>query len=143
MPKPTSPPSTESAQALIDAKVAALADWRGATLQRLRELIVQAVPEVVEEWKWDTPVWSHHGIICTGEVYKKVVKLTFAKGASVADSTVLFNSSLDGKVRRAIDVKEGEAVDEEAFRVLIRAAATVNEAAQQGKKPKGSATRPE
>ena len=118
---------------LIDAKLQALGDWRGALLARLRSLITQADPGVIEEWKWDTPVWSHHGIICTGETYKKVVKLTFAKGASVADPSSLFNSSLEGNVRRAIDFAEGAHVDEGALQNLIRAAIAVNRAASRGK----------
>lgn len=117
------------AAALIDARIAALGDWRGELLARLRALIRQAVPEVVEEWKWAVPVWSHHGLICTGEAYKQVVKMTFAKGATLADPAGLFNSSLEGKVRRAIDFREGEALDTNALKALIRAAAALNEAA--------------
>jgi len=117
-----------SASALIDAKIEALADWRGALLARLRTLVRQAVPGVVEEWKWQTPVWSHHGLICTGETYKKAVKMTFAHGASVEDPAGLFNSSLEGKVRRAIDFHEGEALDEAALTALFQAAAAWNEA---------------
>ena len=122
--------STEvgSASALIDDKIAGLADWRGELLAQLRALIQEAVPEVVEEWKWATPVWSHHGIICTGETYKKAVKMTFAKGASVPDPAGLFNSSLDGKVRRAIDFNEGDKLDKKALAALIRAAAALNKA---------------
>jgi hypothetical protein len=116
----------EAASRLIDAKIEGLGDWRGKTLARLRALIREADPDGVEEWKWGGPVWSHDGIICTGETYKKVVKLTFAKGASVADPAGLFNSSLDGNVRRALDVHEGEEVDADAFKALIRAAAGVN-----------------
>ncbi len=115
-----------SPASLIDAKIQALGDWRGPMLARLRRLITQAEPGVTEEWKWDTPVWSHHGIVCTGEVYKKVVKLTFAKGASVADPAQLFNASLEGRVRRAIDFAEGAAVDEAALQALVRAAIAVN-----------------
>lgn len=111
---------------LIDARIAELGGWRGETLARLRALIREADPEVVEEWKWNVPVWSDHGIICTGEAYKAAVKLTFAKGASVADPKGLFNSSLEGAVRRAIDVRESEAIDEAAFKALIRAAAELN-----------------
>ena len=118
---------------LIDAKLQALGDWRGELLARLRGLITKADSGVIEEWKWDTPVWSHHGIICTGETYKKVVKLTFAKGASVADPSGLFNSSLEGKVRRAIDFPEGAQVDDGALQDLIRAAIAVNRAASRGK----------
>ena len=110
----------------IDARIRELDDWRGKTLARLRALIKQADPEVVEEWKWNVPVWSHDGIICTGETYKTHVKLTFAKGARVKDPAKLFNSSLDGNTRRAIDFREGAAVDEDALRKLIRAAVEVN-----------------
>ena len=112
---------------LISRKIAELGDWRGETLARMRKLIQQAVPDVVEEWKWmGTPVWSHDGIICTGESYKSVVKLTFAKGASLKDPAKLFNSSLDGNVRRAIDVHEGEKINEQALKALVRAAAEFN-----------------
>ena len=112
---------------LIDARIKELTDWRGETLARLRVLIKQADPEVVEEWKWQgVPVWSHAGIICTGETYKNVVKMTFAKGASLADPAGLFNSSLDGNTRRAIDVHEGEKIDEKALKALIRAAVALN-----------------
>jgi hypothetical protein len=117
----------QSASELISRKIAELGDWRGETLGRMRKLIKEADPEVVEEWKWmGTPTWSHDGIICTGESYKNVVKLTFAKGASLKDPARLFNASLDGKVRRAIDIREGEEVDEHAFKALIREAVTVN-----------------
>ena len=117
----------QSASELIDKRIAELGDWRGETLNRMRKLIKEAVPDVVEEWKWmGTPVWSHDGIICTGESYKSIVKLTFAKGASLKDPTKLFNSSLDGNVRRAIDIHEGEEVDAGAFKALIRAAAALN-----------------
>ena len=111
---------------LIDARIEELADWRGKTLSRLRALIKQADPEVVEEWKWGVPVWSHDGIICTGESYKSAVKLTFAKGASLKDPSKLFNSSLEGSTRRAIDFREGDDVDEGAFKRLISAAAALN-----------------
>ncbi len=111
---------------LIDERIEELGDWRGKTLSQLRALIKQADPEVVEEWKWGGPVWSHDGLICTGESYKKVVKLTFAKGAAVADPSGLFNSSLEGNTRRAIDVSEGEKIDEKAIKALIRAAVTLN-----------------
>ena len=111
---------------LIDARIKELDDWRGKTLARVRALIRQADPGVVEEWKWNVPVWSHDGIICTGETYKSAVKLTFAKGAAVADPSGLFNSSLEGNVRRAIDIHEGDDIDEDALRKLIRAAAAVN-----------------
>ncbi|MDQ6639295.1 MAG: DUF1801 domain-containing protein [Pseudomonadota bacterium] len=112
---------------LIDARIKELDDWRGKTLSRVRALIKQADPEVVEEWKWRVPVWSHDGLICTGEAYKSAVKLTFAKGASLEDPSGLFNSSLDGNVRRAIDLHEGDEIDEAAFKTLIRAAAALNE----------------
>jgi hypothetical protein len=115
-----------SASERISQRIAELGDWRGETLARMRKLIAEADPEVVEEWKWNVPVWSHAGILCTGETYKAVVKLTFAKGASLDDPTGLFNSSMEGKVRRAIDIHEGEIVDEKAFKALIRAAAAAN-----------------
>jgi hypothetical protein len=125
----------ESASELISKRISDLGDWRGTTLSRMRELIREADPEVVEEWKWmGTPVWSHAGIICTGESYKSVVKLTFAKGASLKDPARLFNSSLEGNVRRAIDIHEGEKVDESAFKELVRAAVALNSSA----KPKRS-----
>src|SRR5204863_6383036 len=112
---------------LIDEKIAELGDWRGETLSRMRKLIQEADPDVVEEWKWmGTPIWSHDGILCTGETYKKVVKLTFAKGASLKDPARLFNSSLDGKVRRAIDIHEGEEVDAPAFKALVLQAVALN-----------------
>jgi hypothetical protein len=118
----------ESASKLIDARIQELGDWRGKTLSRLRTLIKQADPKVVEEWKWGgVPVWSHDGLICTGETYKNVVKMTFAKGASLKDPSRLFNSSLDGNVRRAIDFREGDEIDEEALKGLVRAAVTLNE----------------
>ena len=117
------------ASELISQRIAALGDWRGDTLARMRRLIQEADPDVVEEWKWmGTPVWSHDGIICTGESYKKVVKLTFAKGAALSDPTGLFNASLDGNVRRAIDIAEGEPVDETAFKSLVREAIALNSA---------------
>jgi hypothetical protein len=117
----------QSASGLISKKIAELGDWRGKTLSKMRKLIKEADPEAVEEWKWrGTPVWLHDGIICTGESYKKVVKLTFAKGASLKDPARLFNSSLDGNVRRAIDIHEGEKVDESAFRALVRQAVALN-----------------
>src|SRR6187551_3517979 len=117
----------QSPSELISKKIAALGDWRGKTLSRMRKLIKKADPDVVEEWKWmGTPVWSHDGIICTGESYKKVVKLTFAKGASLKDPTRLFNSSLDGNVRRAIDIHEGEEVGAAAFKALVRQAVALN-----------------
>lgn len=111
---------------LIDERIRLHDDWRGETLARLRAIIKQADPEVVEEWKWNVPVWSHDGLLCTGEVYKSVVKLTFAKGASLADPKGLFNSSLDGKVRRAIDFREGDRVNATALKALIRAAVKHN-----------------
>lgn len=114
------------ASRLIDARIEELADWRGETLARVRALIKEADPAVVEEWKWDIPVWSHDGIICTGETYKKVVKLTFAKGARLKDPAALFNSSLEGNVRRAIDIHEGEKLDERAFKALIQSAVALN-----------------
>jgi hypothetical protein len=118
---------SQPASELISQKIAELGDWRGETLSRMRQLIRAADPDVVEEWKWmGTPVWSHDGIICTGESYKKVVKLTFAKGASLKDPAHLFNSSLDGNVRRAIDIHEGEKVDEPAFKALVRQAIALN-----------------
>lgn len=120
--------STEGqlASELIDKRIAELGDWRGETLSRMRKLINEADPDVVEEWKWSNPVWSHDGIICTGESYKSTVKLTFAKGASLKDPGKLFNSSLDGNTRRAIDVHEGKEVDAGAFKALIRAAVALN-----------------
>jgi len=118
---------SQPASELISKRIAELGDWRGKTLGRMRKLIKAAIPDVVEEWKWrGTPVWSHDGIICTGESYKSVVKLTFAKGASLKDPARLFNSSLDGNVRRAIDIHEGEEVDAAAFRALVREAAALN-----------------
>jgi hypothetical protein len=122
----------QSASELIDQRIAELGDWRGATLSRMRKLIKQADPEVVEEWKWrkashpGVPVWSHNGLICTGESYKSIVKLTFAKGASLHDPAKLFNASLEGNTRRAIDIHEGEEVDAGAFKALIRAAVALN-----------------
>jgi len=113
---------------MIDERIDGLGDWRGEMLGRLRALIKSADPDVVEEWKWAVPVWSHDGLICTGETYKKAVKLTFAKGASVKDPSKLFNSSLEGNTRRAIDFHEGDKVDEKAFKALIRAAVAVNKA---------------
>jgi len=116
----------DSPSQLIDARIAELGDWRGETLARVRSLVKEADPEVVEEWKWRVPVWSHDGIICTGEAYKKAVKMTFAKGASLEDPAGLFNSSLEGNTRRAIDIREGEEIDEEALKALIRAAVALN-----------------
>jgi hypothetical protein len=118
---------SESPSRLIDARIKELDDWRGRTLSHVRALIKQADPEVVEEWKWmGTPVWSHHGIICTGETYKSVVKLTFARGAALADPSRLFNSSLDGNTRRAIDIHEGEKIDAAAFQAVVKAAVARN-----------------
>ena len=111
---------------LISKRIAELGDWRGETLSRMRQLIQQADPDVVEEWKWGIPVWSHDGILCTCESYKKVVKLTFAKGAALLDPARLFNSSLEGNVRRAIDIHEGEKIDESAFKALVRQAVALN-----------------
>ena len=133
-------PAAGSASQLIDQRIAELGDWRGKTLARMRKLILAADPGVVEEWKWmGTPVWSHDGIICTGESYKQVVKLTFAKGASLKDPGRLFNSSLEGSTRRAIDIRDGEVVDEAAFKTLIRQAVAFNSAGKTKavkKKPK-------
>ena len=132
--------STEGqpASELIDKRITELGDWRGETLSRMRKLIKEADPDVVEEWKWmGTPVWSHDGIICTGESYKSVVKLTFAKGASLKDPAKLFNSSLDGNMRRAIDIHEGEVVESDAFKALISAAIDLNTSSAKAKaKPK-------
>jgi hypothetical protein len=123
-----------SASELIDQRIAELGDWRGETLGRMRRLIREADPDVVEEWKWGgTPVWSHDGIICTGETYKSTVKLTFARGASVDDPAGLFNASLEGNARRALDLHEGEAVDADAFRALIRAAVALNVSSRKAK----------
>lgn len=125
-------PASESPSRLIDARIKELGDWRGKTLSRVRTLIKQADPDVVEEWKWrGTPVWSHDGIICTGETYKSVVKLTFAKGASLDDPAALFNSSLEGNVRRAIDIHEDEKIDEKALKALVRAAVGLNSSSKR------------
>ena len=136
-------PAERSASEIIDERIAALGDWRGETLRRMRELVKAADPDVVEELKWakasspGTPTWSHDGIICTGEVYKAVVKLTFAKGASLKDPKKLFNASLEGNVRRAIDIHEGEKVDATAFKALVRAAVDLNTSLRKAKaKPK-------
>ena len=119
--------SGEDASKLIDMRIRDLGDWRGEALARMRSLILEADPEIVEEWKWrGTPVWSHHGIVCTGETYKNAVKLTFAKGASLPDPSSLFNSSLEGNTRRAIDIHQGEKVDARAFKALIKAAVALN-----------------
>ena len=134
------PVTAENASALIDERIEELADWRGKTLARVRKLIHDADPAVVEEWKWmGTPVFSHDGVICTGETYKGVVKLTFAKGAALEDPKGLFNSSLDGNVRRAIDIREGEKIDEAALKALVRAAATLNLEGKNKAKPKAKA----
>lgn len=134
------PTGAESATQLIDARIKALGDWRGDVLERVRALIHEADPEVMEAWKWrGVPVWSHDGIICTGETYKAVVKLTFAKGASLDDPSGLFNSSLEGNTRRAIDIAQGATLDEAAFMALIRAAVALNTArAVRPKTPKGA-----
>src|SRR5919109_1549514 len=115
-----------SASKLIDRRIKELGDWPGQTLQRVREIIKETDPEIVEEWKWETPVWSHNGLVCTGEAYKSIVKMTFANGASLKDPSRLFNSSLEGKVRRAIDIREGDKVNEAALKDLIRAAVALN-----------------
>ena len=120
----------DSPSKLIDARIKELEGWRGKTLARLRAVIKQADPDVVEEWKWNVPVWSHDGIICTGETYKSAVKLTFARGAAVKDPAKLFNSSLEGNTRRAIDFKEGDEIDADALKALIRAAVAVNKSAK-------------
>ena len=136
--KTTATTSAESPSRLIDARIKTLDDWRGKTLSRVRALIKQADPEVVEEWKWrGVPVWEHDGIICTGETYKAAVKLTFANGAALPDPSGLFNASLEGNVRRAIDIHEGEKIDEKALKALIRAAVALN-TSKQAKKKKGA-----
>ena len=124
--KKTTSQDSKAASRQIDARIAQLGDWRGETLAKVRELIKAADPGVVEEWKWDVPVWSHDGIICTGETYKSVVKLTFLKGASLKDASKIFNSSLTGNTRRAIDIREGATIDEKAFKALIREAVAFN-----------------
>ncbi len=127
---------TTSPSSLIDARISELGDWRGESLARVRKLIKEAVPSVIEEWKWrGVPVWEKDGIICTGETYKSVVKLTFAKGASLSDPKGLFNSSLDGNVRRAIDIHENDKINEEALKSLIRAAADLNTSSREAKAP--------
>ena len=122
----------KSPSQLIDERIEELGDWRGTMLGRLRALVKEADPDVVEEWKWGVPVWSHDGLICTGETYKKVVKMTFARGASLKDAAGLFNSSLEGNTRRAIDFHEGDNVDEKALKALIRAAVTLNASPARG-----------
>src|SRR5271165_3984296 len=132
----------ESASALIDGKIRELGDWRGKTLAKVREIIHEADPEIVEEWKWrGTPVWSHGGIVSTGETYKKVVKMTFAKGAALRDPAGLFNSSLDGNARRAIDIHEGDKVDEAALKDLIRAAVALNLMSKHKPKPRRASSK--
>jgi hypothetical protein len=133
--KPTSPPDGEAASASITRRIRELGDWRGDTLAHVRQLIHDADPDIQEEWKWrGVPVWSHDGIVCTGESYKEVVKLTFARGASIKDPKKLFNSSLEGNTRRAIDLREGEKINQAAFKQLIRAAVAANAAARAAKK---------
>jgi hypothetical protein len=133
----------DSPSRLIDARIRELSDWRGETLARIRILIKQADPEVVEEWKWrGVPVWSHAGMICTGETYKNVVKMTFAKGASLGDPSGLFNSSLEGNTRRAIDFHEGDKIDEQALKALVRAAVALNTSVRATARPDGSQKRP-
>jgi hypothetical protein len=133
----------DSPSRLIDARIKELSDWRGETLARVRTLIRQADPDVVEEWKWrGVPVWSHAGIICTGETYKNVVKMTFAKGASLEDPSGLFNSSLEGNTRRAIDFREGDKIDEKALQALIRAAVALNTSVRAAARPVRSQKRP-
>jgi hypothetical protein len=131
--KKTGSAESKSPSQLIDARIEELGDWRGTMLGRLRGLVKEADPEIVEEWKWrGVPVWSHNGLICTGETYKNLVKMTFAKGASLKDPTGLFNSSLDGNARRAIDFHEGATIDEEALKTLVRAAVTLNKSTARG-----------
>jgi hypothetical protein len=133
----------DSPSRLIDAKIKELGDWRGETLARVRILIKQAVPEVIEEWKWrGVPVWSHAGIICTGETYRNVVKMTFARGAALEDPSGLFNSSLEGNTRRAIDFHEGDKIDEKALKTLVRAAAALNTSVRAAAGPKRSPKKP-
>src|SRR5437016_7054956 len=141
------PVPVESASALIDGKIKELGDWRGKTLAKVREIIYEADPEILEEWKWvkptspGTPVWSHAGIVCTGETYKNVVKMTFPKGAALKDPSGLFNSSLDGNVRRAIDIHEGDKVDEAALKNLIRAAVALNLMSNSKPKPRRASSK--
>jgi hypothetical protein len=138
----TKPVPVESASALIDAKINELGDWRGKTLAKVRQIIHEADPEIVEEWKWrGTPVWSHAGIVCTGETYKNIVKMTFAKGAALPDPSGLFNSSLDGNVRRAIDIHEGDNVDAAALKDLIRAAVALNVEAKSKPRPRRASSK--
>ncbi len=136
------PVPAESASALIDERIRELGDWRGKTLAKVREIIHKADAEIVEEWKWrGTPVWSHSGIVCTGETYKSVVKMTFARGAALRDPSGLFNSSLDGNVRRAIDIHEGDTLDEAALKDLVRAAVALNLESRSKPKPRQPGTR--
>ncbi|MGB0034408.1 MAG: DUF1801 domain-containing protein [Candidatus Acidiferrales bacterium] len=135
------PVPVESASALIDEKIKELGDWRGKTLAKVRDIVHQADPEIVEEWKWMIPVWSHGGIVCTGETYKKVVKMTFAKGAALKDPSRLFNSSLDRNVRRAIDIHEGDKIDEAALKDLIRAAVALNLKGKSKPKPRRASSK--
>jgi hypothetical protein len=130
--KKSAPQKSKSPSQLIDARIKELNDWRGQTLSRLRTLVKEADPEVVEEWKWNVPVWSHDGLICTGETYKNAVKMTFAKGAALKDPSRLFNSSLEGNTRRAIDFREEENIDEAALKTLVRAAVTLNKSKAKG-----------
>jgi hypothetical protein len=134
------PKRAESPSELIDARIEGLGDWRGEMLSRIRALIRQADPAVAEEWKWRTPVWSHDGLICTGEAYKDKVKMTFAKGASLKDPAGLFNSGLEGKVRRAIDLHEGDELDEKALKALVRAAVALNESSSRKPCPSSART---
>ena len=135
------PVPVESAASLIDGKIKELGDWRGKMLTKLRDVIHAADPEIVEEWKWQTPVWSHGGIVCTGETYKNHVKMTFAKGAALKDPSGLFNSSLEGNIRRAIDMHEGEEIDEAALKDLIRAAVALNLHVKSKSKPRRPSSR--
>ena len=138
----TNPVPVQSAAALIDQKINELDDWRGNTLAKVRKVIHQADPEILEEWKWmGTPVWSHSGIVCTGETYKKVVKMTFARGAALKDPSGLFNSSLDGNTRRAIDIHEGDTVNQAALQDLIRAAVALNLESKSKPKPRPATSR--
>ena len=141
--KTSGPQTAKSPSELIDARIEELGDWRGEMLGRLRAVVRQADPDVVEEWKWrGVPVWSHAGIICTGETYKNVVKMTFAKGASLDDPSGLFNSSLEGSTRRAIDIHEGDKIDEKALKALIRAAVALNTSVRATKRPGRAQKRP-
>ncbi len=133
--------AAEAASALIDKRIQELWDWRGKTLARVREILRQADPEIVEEWKWGIPVWSHGGIVCTGETYKTAVKMTFAKGAALRDPSGLFNSSLEGNVRRAIDIHEGDKLDAAALKGLIRAAVALNLEGKSSPKPRRASSR--